>query len=120
MPKKPFTIPEELPVNPTSLTCPLCKAKPSQDCTTSSGGFSVLHVDRIKAAAFMDRTKKRRRENGVHASEAKNVVAKAMPAHLIELGGVKRCSVCKLAFNANSKPSLSRAFRKHVTDAHKV
>ena len=41
-----------------------------------------------------------------------------LPAHLIEIGGVKRCSLCKHAFPADAKPSLSKAFRKHVEEAH--
>jgi hypothetical protein len=44
-------IPDVLPTSPLTLVCPLCKAKPGRDCATSSGGLSVVHVKRIKAAA---------------------------------------------------------------------
>ena len=40
-----------LSVSPISLVCPLCKARPKRDCSTSSGGFSLLHIARIRAAA---------------------------------------------------------------------
>lgn len=51
-----------LPISPITLECPFCKAKPGKDCFTSSGGFSALHVQRIKAAARMDAANKRKRE----------------------------------------------------------
>jgi hypothetical protein len=51
MPKKQVLVPEVLPISPISLVCPFCKAKPNQDCQTSSGGFSVLHIARILKAA---------------------------------------------------------------------
>jgi len=44
-------IPETLPASPLSLACPFCKAKPGKNCATSSGGFAVVHLERIKAAA---------------------------------------------------------------------
>jgi hypothetical protein len=44
---------------------------------------------------------------------------KQLSPHLIELDGVKRCSVCKHPFESNVKLSLSLAFRKHVATAHK-
>lgn len=34
---------------PMTVTCPLCKAPRGRDCATSSGGFSVIHIARIKA-----------------------------------------------------------------------
>jgi len=43
-------IPKRLTVSPESLRCPFCGAEPGKDCATSSGGFSVIHVARIKAA----------------------------------------------------------------------
>jgi hypothetical protein len=39
---------------PLTLVCPFCEAKPDDDCATSSGGFSILHVARIQAAAAKD------------------------------------------------------------------
>ena len=47
-------IPKILFVRPESLRCPLCGAEPEKDCSTSLGGFSVIHVARIKSAAAMD------------------------------------------------------------------
>jgi hypothetical protein len=49
-PAKP-SIPDVLPISPISLDCPLCGANPGHDCETTSGGFSAVHIDRIKAAA---------------------------------------------------------------------
>jgi len=50
-----------LPVSPLSIPCPHCKAKPARDCYTKSGGFSALHVARIKAAAALGAANKRSR-----------------------------------------------------------
>jgi hypothetical protein len=44
-----------LPVSPESLRCPFCGAEPGHDCATSSGGFSILHVARIKVADAINR-----------------------------------------------------------------
>jgi hypothetical protein len=52
-------IPEILPVSPESVRCPFCGAKSGRDCVTNSGGFSLVHVARIKAAAAMDLANKR-------------------------------------------------------------
>jgi hypothetical protein len=46
---------ERLPISPISLTCPYCKAPRGQDCTTSGGRFSVIHIERIKMAALADK-----------------------------------------------------------------
>jgi hypothetical protein len=43
-----------LPTSPMTLVCPLCKAKAGRDCVTSSGGLSLVHVARIKAATAKD------------------------------------------------------------------
>jgi len=41
-----------LPICPMTLVCPLCGAKPGEDCKTSSGEkLRILHVAKIKAAA---------------------------------------------------------------------
>jgi hypothetical protein len=42
-----------------------------------------------------------------------------LPAHLITVLGVKRCSLCKEAFAKDVKPSLSQAFAEHVRSLHK-
>lgn len=54
MPKR---IPEILPTSPLTIVCPFCKAKRGQDCETSKGGFAVVHVKRIQAAAARDADK---------------------------------------------------------------
>ena len=43
-----------LPMSPLSLRCPFCDTEPGRDCSTTSGGFSVVHVMRVKKAATMD------------------------------------------------------------------
>lgn len=47
-------VPAVLPTDPLTLPCPFCGANAGQDCSTSTGGFSVLHVVRVKAAASLD------------------------------------------------------------------
>jgi hypothetical protein len=44
---------------------------------------------------------------------------KPLPPNLIEAHGVKRCSVCLQTFDADSKPSISVAFEKHVLEVHR-
>ena len=56
--KSKVLIPEVLPTSPISLVCPFCGAKPGQDCATTSGGFSVVHVMRIGAAALIDKPRR--------------------------------------------------------------
>ena len=48
-------IPERLPIGPMSLTCPHCKSKRGKDCTTTAGGFSAIHLERIEMAALADK-----------------------------------------------------------------
>jgi hypothetical protein len=59
-------IPEVLPTSPMSLDCPFCEAKIGVDCAASSGGFSVVHIARVRAAAKIDRRKQnaRRKRHG--------------------------------------------------------
>ena len=71
MAKKEIHIPEVLPVNPISLVCPFCKAKKGKDCATSSGGFSVLYLARIQAAALKDSARKRDRLKNSHRNGGK-------------------------------------------------
>jgi hypothetical protein len=43
-----------------------------------------------------------------------------LPPHLVESrGGVNLCSACLQAFDADSKPSISVAFKNHVLDVHR-
>ena len=42
-----------------------------------------------------------------------------LPPHLITLLGKKYCSVCKLQFDSNTKPSLGAAFKLHVLSDHR-
>jgi hypothetical protein len=55
MTKSAILIPEVLPVSAISLRCPMCGAKPGHDCETTSGGFSAVHLVRLKAAARADK-----------------------------------------------------------------
>jgi hypothetical protein len=52
--RKSLHIPDALPVSPLSLICPLCRAEPGKDCISKSGGFSEVHLIRIRAAAMQD------------------------------------------------------------------
>lgn len=45
------SIPAVLPINPVSVECPHCTARPGHDCITDSGAFSVIHLARISAVA---------------------------------------------------------------------
>jgi hypothetical protein len=44
---------------------------------------------------------------------------RVLPPYLIESNGTKRCSKCSTAFNADSKPSVSAAFKEHVIEVHR-
>ena len=44
-------LPEHLPVDPATLTCPRCGAKPGRVCDTLNGEVELVHIERIKAAA---------------------------------------------------------------------
>jgi hypothetical protein len=65
-------LPKVLATSPKSLVCPFCKAKPSRDCATSSAGFSIIHVARIKVAASMDDRRKRVADKRAQANSAKS------------------------------------------------
>ena len=49
-----------LPTTPVSLRCPYCNARPGKDCSTSSGGFAVVHTARILAALDKDASNNRK------------------------------------------------------------
>ena len=55
-------IPKVLPINPVTLVCPFCKAKPGYDCLTTAKGYAALHLQRIAAAAATDVSDKHKRE----------------------------------------------------------
>lgn len=46
-------------ISPMSIGCPYCHAKGGQGCAIARGGFAVLHVARIEAAAAQDTSKKK-------------------------------------------------------------
>jgi hypothetical protein len=58
-------IPLVLPTNPLRLVCSFCGAKRGKECFTTSGGFSAIHVERIKAALLIE--KKRSEANNMKA-----------------------------------------------------
>ncbi|HTM15480.1 MAG TPA: hypothetical protein VL135_01205 [Terracidiphilus sp.] len=43
-----------------------------------------------------------------------------LPPYLVQNGPMKRCSACNHPFALDVKPSLSRAFRKHVEEVHRT
>jgi hypothetical protein len=50
-----------------------------------------------------------------------NLPAKTiLPPHLTSVSRIKQCSVCGTVFPKDVKPSLSRAFRKHVEEVHRL
>jgi hypothetical protein len=50
-----ITTSEYLPISPLTLACPVCGAKPDDDCRTpSKGRLYIVHLARVKAAAKMD------------------------------------------------------------------
>jgi hypothetical protein len=51
---------------------------------------------------------------------SRGISTKVLPPYLVEARGVKRCSHCQHPFDADSKPSLSAAFKKHVLDLHRA
>lgn len=59
MAKSKPAVPDPLPTSPLSIGCPLCKADPGQDCTAPADEIPLIHIQRIKAAATMDRAKRR-------------------------------------------------------------
>jgi hypothetical protein len=69
---KPKILPKVLATSPKSLVCPFCKAKPGSECATSSAGFSIIHLARIKAAASMDNRRKRVADKPAQTNSAKS------------------------------------------------
>jgi hypothetical protein len=54
LPMLKIKLPEVLPASPLSLWCPYCGAAPGTDCQTLKGGFAILHLVRVAAAAMID------------------------------------------------------------------
>ncbi len=42
-----------------------------------------------------------------------------LPPHLINYQGAQRCSICKMPFPPDAKPSVDEAFAEHVIKAHR-
>jgi hypothetical protein len=50
-------LPEYINVNPVTLTCPRCNAKPGEDCDVLlNNGLELVHIERIQWAGAMDVT----------------------------------------------------------------
>jgi hypothetical protein len=82
--------------DPLAFKCPACGALPNKPCSQSDGVIiREPHNARKKAATS------------------------ASPAHLIDDEGVKRCSMCTMAFPDDVRPSMSVAFAEHIRKAHK-
>jgi hypothetical protein len=88
MAKAAIRIPEVLPTSPISLVCPFRKAKPGDDCLTTSGGFSAVHIARVKAAAVIDND--RIISTAVADSRQPNSSKSSVPAE----GGLARYARC--------------------------
>jgi hypothetical protein len=54
-------IPDYIPISPITLACPRCPAKPGEDCQKPAGGhIPFVHLARIKAAAKLDISTKKK------------------------------------------------------------
>jgi hypothetical protein len=53
--------PEYFDVSPKTLTCPRCKAEPGEACVKLKNMIELIHLERIEAAAAIERAAKRRR-----------------------------------------------------------
>jgi hypothetical protein len=47
-------LPDFIPVDPVTLVCPRCGAKPGIVCDQLKGETDLIHIERIKAAASAD------------------------------------------------------------------
>ena len=50
--------------------------------------------------------------------DSRNIGEPKLLPHLIDDRGAKRCSICKMPFRPDAKPSLSTAFAEHVLHKH--
>ncbi len=51
--------------------------------------------------------------------ETVRMARKRIQPHLIDYQGAKRCSICKMPFPPDAKPSQDEAFAEHVRKAHR-
>ena len=51
--------PEFIDVSPKTLICPRCKAEPGEACVKLKNTIELIHLERIEAAAEIDRAAKR-------------------------------------------------------------
>jgi hypothetical protein len=56
-------LPEFVAVDPITLTCPHCKAKPGKPCLVVKGAVESIHLERIEAAITLDHAAKAKRKN---------------------------------------------------------
>ena len=83
-------------------------------------------MDNKKSEEHLEEIRRRSqaaRQRGVEAQKASENARYArsntkFPPHLIDSRGVKRCSVCRMPFRADSQPSIIKAFAAHVLKAH--
>ena len=71
--------PARLLISPMTLVCPLCSAKPGQDCETVAGiHLPIVHVARVKAAAARDAAvrKARSRPTSLYEIESRDAEEK--------------------------------------------
>lgn len=59
-----------LPLSPSSLTCPYCKAKRGKECEDDFGGLPSTHLERIQMAALADKMGNLRTRAEKHARRA--------------------------------------------------
>src|SRR5271167_75413 len=52
------------------------------------------------------------------AEETVRAGKQKLPPHLISYQGAQRCSICKMPFVPDEKPSADEAFAEHVIKAH--
>ena len=55
-------IPLNIKVSPLTLACPKCKAVPGESCGTLNK-FEMIHLERIEAAAVIDRASRKSRHS---------------------------------------------------------
>jgi hypothetical protein len=56
-------LPEFVAVDPITLICPRCKAKPDEACDIVGDMVELIHLERIEAAITLDHAAKAKRKN---------------------------------------------------------